>query len=257
MKKPLFIVFSLILCLKGLGQDIMTVLPDSASLLSNENLVEFRFFAGDFATRNINEDLNFTYYSQNSGYKLSHDMNVKGINNIPNVGFGVEEDMGKHLLINFFNITGGYISNTWQLTVNAGVGYSLSLDKKKNFRIRGTFNLIYEYLSYGLGTYTDTTLEGFDIDGANIGTYVNNVKYVNSSFGVSPGLDFLYRRNNFDFFLNASYNYTLLDGEKINFYRTSIPPGLAIYDGMNPVNGGILKPGSYIIELGIIKEFGL
>ncbi|HTB06687.1 MAG TPA: hypothetical protein VK806_06995 [Bacteroidia bacterium] len=239
------------------SQNFMTVIPDSAANRIFPDFVGIKLWAGDYSIKNINENVNFMYVA-NPYFTMKHDMNVVGLNNIPNLGLGVEEDIGKHLLINFLNISLGYIQNTWNWNLGCGIGYSESLNKSRTLRLRASANVYYEDISYRLGSYYDTTGLGFNINGVSIGQSVKNVKYVNNIFGTNLCLDLLYRRPKFDYFINVSYNYQLSSTEKINFYYTKLAVDQALYDDSgNTINGNVLNLGNYIIQIGIMRDFGL
>jgi len=237
-------------------------MADTAPHTLFKNFVGLKFFAADYGATSANQDLQFKYVSVNPSvsykYTFNHDMNVSGLKNFINLGLGMEENLGKHLVINFFNTSIGYLSNTLDWNVGAGAGYFISLNKKQTWRMNASLNLDYQVISYGLGSYYDTTLLGFVIDGVNIGTSVKNVKYVNSIFTLSPGIEFMYRMSSWDFFAGAYYNYEFYSKEKVTFYIHSIPISEAIYEQ----NGDALQKNAvninnYIINIGIIREFGI
>jgi hypothetical protein len=257
MKKFIFIVFLVITFVPAYSQDEMTVIPDSAHQGQFLDYVGLRLIVEDFGLHSINENLKFSYTSINTGYVMSHSMDVRGISNTPNIGFGLEEDINKHLFIDFFDVTIGYIQNTLNWNAGAGIGYYVNLNAKRTLYLRGYLSVFYENISYSLGSYTDTTLLGLVVNDQDIGTYVNDVRYVNSLLCVSPSLELSYRRENWDYFIGIGFNYTLLTKEDIDFYRTNIPINQGLYDNSNnPVNKGVITPGSYIIKIGLIKEFG-
>jgi hypothetical protein len=257
MKKFISIAFLVAATIPAYSQGDMTVIPDSLHQGQFMDFVGIRFIAEDFGLRSTNENLKFSYTSINTGFVMSHSMNVKGLSNTPNIGFGLEEDVNKHLFIDFFDATIGYIQNTINWNVGAGIGYIFNLNAKKTLLLRGYLSVFYENISYNLGSYTDTTLYGIVINGENIGTYVNNVLYVNSMLCVSPSVELMYRRENWDYFIGVAYNYALFSSEDIDFYRTNIPINQGLYDNSNnPINKGVIMPGSYIIKIGLIKEFG-
>jgi len=257
MKKFISVVFLLLSIIPAYSQQDMVVLPDSAHEQFRD-FVGLRLIVEDFGLRSIGENLNFRYTSINTGFVMSHSMNVKGIVTTPNIGFGIEESINKHLFIDFFDVTIGYIQNTLNWNAGAGIGYYTSLNAKKNLLFRGYLSVFYENISYGLGSYTDTTLLGLLVNNVNIGTFVSDVRYVNSLLCVSPSVELSYRRENWDYFIGIGYNYTLLSSEDIDFYRTTIQINQGLYDGSNhPIDKGVISPGSYIIKIGLIKEFGL
>ena len=57
-------------------------------------------------------------------------MNVTGLNSFYNIGLGMDENLGKHLSINFFNTSLGYMQNIWDWNVGIGAGYFVSLNKQ-------------------------------------------------------------------------------------------------------------------------------
>lgn len=125
-------------------------------------------------------------------------------------------------------------------------------------RLNASVKIYYQNITYSFGNYYDTTGLGFVVDQTNVGTSLKNVKYVNSAWTVSPGVEFLYRRFSIDYFAGVYYNYVFAYHEDINFYNASIPVSYAIYDrNGNYVSRGITNPGNYIIQVGIVKEFGL
>jgi len=233
----------------------MTVLPDSGA--PTDDFIGINLMAFDYGLRGINQNLQFNYISQNNGDVMSHNMDIIGLNNIPNIGVGIDETYG-NLYINFLQGSFGYINSNWDWTLGIGAGGSVSLNRKKTFMLRGYVNLYYMYISHNLGTYTDTTETGFDINGANIGTYIKNLKYVNSALCASPMLELCYRANKWDFLVGVGYNFTLYYKEKIDFYRTKLPIEDALYySNGTPVIQGAIIPGNYIIQIGLIKEFEL
>lgn len=225
-----------------------------------KNFVGIKLFAADFGATSINQDLQFQYISNNLGAvnKFQHDMNVKGINNFFNLGLGAEENLGKHLSINFFNASIGYIQNTWNWNAGAGAGYFISLNKKQNMRLNASLNVYFENITYGFGDYYDSTQLGFIVNGINIGSSVKNVKYVNTIWSLTPGIEFLYRRSNIDYYAGIYYNYVFSYHEKVNFYNSSLPVSYAIYyKNGDYVGGNIVNLNKYIIQIGVIREFGL
>jgi hypothetical protein len=233
-------------------------LPDSGLFSASDGFIGLRLNLVDYNVGGVNKDLTFDYVSQSNGFEMKHDMNLKGLSNIAGIAFGVDETVGNHLLINFFNASVCYTQHAWCWNAGIGAGYVVSLNKTKSLMLRAYLNVFYQNLTYSVGSYTDTTLIGIEVNGVGVGTYIKNVKYVNNAICASPGLELLYRRNKIDFFLGAGYNATLYYKEKLDFYRTHISIGNGIYDSEgNPVTKGALIPGNYIIQLGIIKEFGL
>ncbi len=236
----------------------MTVLPDSAGREMFSDFLGLRFFASDYGVKSINQNLNFQYLSISNGYVMRHNLDAIGINNTPNIGTGLEENLGEHLLIHFVDVSVGYSKIMWNWNIGAGIGYFQALDKKKNLRLRASVDLFYEDISYTLGTYTDTTNLGFIVNGSNAGTYLKNIKYVNNSLCSSLGLGLMYRTPSWDFFANASWNYVLISSENVNFYTARVKIDQAIYyQSGAPVSGGILNIGAYTLQVGIIREFGL
>ena len=239
------------------SQDFMTVIPDSTKSTLFPDFIGVKLWAGDYSIKNINEPVTFKYLA-NPLYTMQHSVNVIGLNNMPNLGLGVEEDLGKHLLINFLSISVGYIQNTWNWNLGFGLGFAQSLNKSRTLRLRLSANIFYEDISYSLGSYYDTTNLGFFINGVGIGSSIKNVKYVNNIFSSNFCADLLYRLKKYDFFINASYNYVLSTNEKINFYSTKAALNQMLYDNEgNPIQSGVLNLGNYIFQVGIIREFGL
>lgn len=237
----------------------MNMMDTNARGLFN-SFIGVRLFASDFAATNINQDLQFKYTSNNLGYKYTfqHDLNVTGLNNFFNLGLGMNENYGKHLSITFFNASIGTIQHTWNWNIGTGAGYFVSLNKAQTMRLDASLDIYFESISYNFGDYYDTTNLGFIINQVNVGTSLRNVKYVNTVWSLSPGIEFLYRRSTFDYFAGAYFNYVFGYHEKINFYQTSIPVSYAIYDhNGNYISKDITNLGNYIIQIGIMREFGL
>ncbi len=226
-----------------------------------KNFVGIKFFLADYGVKSLNQDLRFKYKSVNPlgpVYIFNHDMNISGINGFYNVGLGLEENLGKHLVLNFFNASIGYLSNVLNWNVGVGAGYFIDLNKKQTWRMNATLNVYFQDITYGLGDYYDSKLVGFVVDGVNVGTSVKNVKYVNSIFTASPGVEFMHRGSGWDFYAGIYYNYVFSYHEKINFYIHSIPVSYALYDhNGNAVPKDAINLGSYIVHFGIIREFGL
>jgi hypothetical protein len=255
MKKILFFIAFISFYLPVIGQDIMTVLPDSGSF--SPDYIGINIVASDINLKGLKQNLHFNFLSPNNGFEMSHGMNTTGLSNIPNIGVGVDETYG-NLFINFVRGSIGYIDNTLDWHVGLGAGGAVTLNRTKTLVLRGYVDLSYMYISYFLGTYSDTTLTGFLINGANIGTYVKNVKYVNSAFCIDPNIELFYRGKKWDFFVGVGYNLTVYYNEKIDFYRTTTPIEDGIYyNSGNPVIKGAIIPGNYIIQLGLVKEFEL
>jgi hypothetical protein len=72
-------------------------------------------------------------------------------------------------------------------------------------------------------------------------------------------MEFIYRSPNIDFFAGIYYNYVFSYHEKINFYKTNTPISEAIYypNSSTPVSRDATNLGKYIIQIGIIREFGI
>ncbi len=256
MKKLVNLTISVFACLFCYGQDIMTVLPDSGSQSFSE-FIGIRLFIEDFSYKPLNENLKFNYISYNTGFAMTHSMNVSGLTNTPNIGVGLEHDFDNNFVLHFFDVSVGYISNTLNWNLGIGAGYSFNLNKAKTFSLKANANLFYENIMYFLGSYYDTTLQGFDINGLNIGTYIRDVEYTNNLLCATAGLELYYKRAKWDYFIGAGYLYTLLRREKVNFYYANVPVNQAIYSNGAPVNGNIIMPGSYLLQAGIVREFGL
>jgi hypothetical protein len=261
MKKLLLLTFLSFTGLKAFSQSIMTVVPDSSTLAQFSDFVGVKISLSDIGLKPLNENLQFNYLSANSGYtyQMHHSMDIQNFKNMPNLSVGVEEDYG-HLLINFADIGIGFYPNAFNWNAGAGVGYFGYLNKKKTLSLRAYVNVFYENIAYFLGSYNDTTLLGFVVDGSNIGTIVKNVKYTNNLLCASPDIELLYRREKLDFFVGIGYDIPLLSRERINFYRTTIPLSQGLYNSSGIAlsdHAGAIIPQSYIIKIGIVKEFGL
>jgi hypothetical protein len=242
------------------SQDAYMNLADTGKSGLFKNFLGVKIFAADFGATSLNQDLKFKYVSYNpiAAYTFQHDMNVKGINNFFDGGLGLEENLGKHLSINFFNTSIGYMDNAWDWNIGAGVGYFVSLDKQQTMRLNASLNVYFQSITYSFGNYYDSTGYGFVVDGVNVGTSIKNVKYVNTLWTLSPGIEFLYRRPSIDFFAGVYYNYTFSSIEKVNFYEHKIPISYAIFDESgNPVSQNAISLNKYFIQVGIIREFGL
>ena len=260
MKKLLYIFILLAICSNAMSQKTMQGHPDSLPRLkaSQETYIGFKFILTDNSVVPSNPNLHFSYTSLSNGYVMSHDMSFKGVGSIPGIGFGINETIKNHLFINLATGTVGYAAHVWNITAGTGAGYSLPVNKKKNLAVRASLNIYYENITYGLGSYYDSTLIGFEIAGNNIGTSVKNIKYVNNLLCFNPALELVYRGKNFDFFLNAGYSHALLYKEKLDFYTTHIPVSDGLYDPAGkPVSKGAILPGNYIIQAGVIYEFEL
>jgi len=262
MKKILIALLLILCCRLSYAQfkqeDIMTVLPDSTGKELFSDFLGVRLWGADYGIHSINETLNFKYLSINTGYVMQHSMYLAGLNNTPNFGLGLEENLGEHLLIHFLDVSVGYSHYMWNWNIGGGLGYFVALDNKRNLRLRGSLELFYEGISYGLGSYYDTTQQGFIVNGSNIGGSLIDIKYVNNCFCSSLGISLLYRTKELDFFAGASWNLVLLSSENINFYSTRVKISDAVYDQSgNPVSGNLINLGSYMIQVGIVREFGL
>jgi hypothetical protein len=225
-----------------------------------KNFVGIKLFATGIGATSVNQDLLFQYTSNNLGYiyQFQHDMNVSNLNSFYNLGLGLNENIGKHLSITYFNTSLGYIQNTWDWNIGVGAGYFVSLNKDQSMRLTASMNLYFTSLTYNLGSYYDGTGLGFIVDGVNVGTAVKNVKYVNDIWSLSPGVEFTYRRPVLDYFAGIYYNYVFTYHEKVSFSIHSIPVSDAIYyQNMTPVSKDIMNLGSYLIQVGIIREFGI
>jgi len=164
----------------------------------------------------------------------------------------------KILSITFFNTSIGYTKDIWDWNVGVGAGYFVSFDKKQTMRLTASMNVYFESLTAALGAAYDTTQLGFIVNGVNVGPTIRNVKYVNNIWSLTPGLEFTYRRPSIDFFIGAYYNYVFAYSEKINFYRASEPVSQTIYYQNNTsVSKDVVNLGKYIIQIGIIREFGI
>ncbi len=240
MKKALFVLFLFLLTRIGFSQDIMTVLPDSTGKELFSDFIGARIWVADNKLNTLNKDLTFKYVSVNTNYVMQHDLNVTNLNNMPNIGLGLEENLGKHLLIHFVDVSFGYAQKAWDWNIGLGAGYFIALDKKNKLRLRASLDLFYESISYSVGSYTDTTNFGFIVNGNNIGTFVQDVKYVNNSFCASLGASIMYRTNAFDYFAGIAWNAVLLYKQEINFYATRVPINQAVYyqsGGSSKFNG--------------------
>lgn len=250
----------LFISLSAFSQDAYMNLSDTMKTSFFPNFIGVKFFATGISATSVNQDLQFQYTSNNLGYiyKFQHDMNVRNLNNFYNVGIGLEENLGKHLSINFLNTSIGYMQNMWDWNIGAGAGYFISLNKQKTMRLNLSMNVYFESLTYNLGSYYDTTLLGFIVNGTNVGTSIKDLHYVNDIWSLTPGVEFLYRRSGVDFFAGVYYNYVFSYNEKVNFYRTSLPVSDAIYyPNSTPVSKNVANLGKYIIQIGIMKEFGI
>jgi hypothetical protein len=258
MKKSLLAILLLITCKLVSAQEIMTVVPDSTGQEMFSDFLGVRLWAADYNINSINQDLTFKYTSINNGFVMSHPLDTRNITQTPNLGIGLEEDLGPHLLIHFADISIGYSSNMWNWNIGAGLGYSQALDKKRNIRLRASLELFYESIWYGLGSYSDTTGLGFVVNGNNIGQFVQGVKYVNNCFCSSLSASLMYRTKAFDIFGGVAWNYTISQSENINFYYTRVNLYEAVYTQSGAqVGSNILKLGSYMLQVGVVREFGL
>jgi len=242
------------------SQDAYMTMADTMKTTFFPNFVGIKFFATDISATSVNQDLQFQYTSDNLGYvyKFRHEMNVRNLNGFYNLGLGMEENLGKHLSINFLNTSIGYMQNMWDWSIGAGVGYFVPLNKQRTMRLNASVNVYFESITYSFGSYYDTTQLGFIVDGTNVGTAVKGVHYVNSIWSLTPGLEFVYRRSSLDFFAGVYYNYVFSYSEKVNFYEAKLPVSEAIYyPNLSPVSKGVTNLGKYIIQIGIMKEFGI
>jgi hypothetical protein len=242
------------------SQDAYVNMLDTAKGELFKNFIGIKFFATDITATSLNQNLNFQYTSNNLGYvyQFQHNVNVTGLTAFYNIGLGLEENYGKHLSINFFNTSIGYNQNMWDWNVNAGVGYFVSLNKAQSMRLNASVNLSFESITYNLGSDYDPTQLGFIINGTNVGPIIKGVTYVNDIWSVSPGIEFLYRRPSIDFYAGVYYNYVFSYSEDVNFYKTSEPISQTIYYPNNtPVSRDVVNLGKYIIQIGIVREFGL
>jgi len=242
------------------SQDAYMTMADTMKTTFFPNFVGIKLFATDISATSVNQDLQFQYTSDNIGYKykFQHDMNVKNLNGFYNLGLGMEENLGKHLSLNFFNTSIGYMQNMWDWSIGTGVGYFVSLNKQKTMRLNASVNVYFESITYSFGSYYDTTQLGFLVDGTNIGSAVKGVHYVNDIWSLTPGLEFVYRRSGLDFFAGVYYNYVFTYSEKVNFYEARVPISEVIYyPNSTPVSKGITNLGKYVIQIGIMKEFGI
>ena len=244
----------------GFSQDAYMNMLDTAKNAVFKNFVGVKLYAADISATSLNQDLLFQYTSNNLGYvyNFQHDLNVKGLNSFYNLGIGLEENLGNHLSINFLNTSLGYIQNMWDWNVGVGAGYFVSLNMQGTMRLNANMNVYYESITYNLGSDYDPTQLGFIVNGTNVGTAIKGVKYVNNIWSLTPGLEFLYRRSRFDFFAGVYYNYVFSYSEKINFYKASVPVSQAVYyPDMTAVPKDVANLGKYIIQIGIMREFGI
>lgn len=242
------------------SQDAYINMLDTAKSDLFKSFIGIKFFATDIAATSLNQDLQFEYTSNNLGniYQFQHDVNVTGLSNFYNLGLGLEENLGKHFSINFFNTSIGYMQNMWDWNINIGAGYFVSLNKAQTFRLNASLNVSFESITYGLGSDYDATQLGFIVNGINVGTSITDVKYVNDIWSLSPGLELLYRRTGIDYFAGIYYNYVFSYHEEVNFYKATEPVSQTIYyQNSTPVSRDVVNLGKYIIQLGIIREFGI
>lgn len=227
------------------------------------SFIGIKLFAAGFGAKSLNQDLQFQYTSNNLGYQYTfkHDMNVSRINNFYNIGLGLMENYRKHLSITFFNASIGTIQHMWEWNAGAGVGYFVSLNKLQTMRLNATVDLYYQDISYNFGDYYDTTNLGFIVNQVNVGISLQNVRYVNSIWTLSPGIEYYYRRSNIDYFAGVYFNYVFSYREKVNFYSASTSVSEAIYypntNPPVPISKDVVNLGNYIIQIGIVREFGL
>lgn len=242
------------------SQDAYMNMLDTSKSALFQNFVGIKLFMTDISATSLNQDLQFQYVSNNLGnvFKFQHDMNVSNLSNFFNIGLGMDENLGKHLSINFFNTSLGYMQNMWDWSAGVGAGYFISLNKKQTMRLNATMNVYFESITYTFGSYYDSTQLGFLVDGVNVGSAVKSVKYVNDIWSLTPGLEFIYRCPSIDFFAGAYYNYVFSYHEKVNFSVHSISVSDAIYyQNETPVSRDVVNLGKYIIQIGIIREFGI
>jgi hypothetical protein len=259
MKKLLLLLTLVISANLGFSQgDFMTVLPDSSGKQLFSDYLGIRLWGSSFGLNSINEDLHFKYLSTSNGYVMTHNFDVRGINGSPNFGIGLEENAGQHFLIHFFDGSVGYTHFCWNWNIGAGAGYFIGLDKSGNLRLRASLELYYESISYGFGSYADTTGLGFVVNGNNIGATIQDVKYVNNGLLSSLGISLMFRTKELDFFAGVSWNDLLLNTESVNFYYTRVNLDNAVYtESGTPVSKNIITPGSYMLQFGLVREFGL
>ena len=264
LKRKIFnlaLVISLVMVgASGKAQDAFVLDTGAHGLF--KNFVGIKFFIADYGATSFNQDLQFRYVSTNPSvgyqYTFKHDFNVAGVNGFYNAGLGMEENLGKHLSINFFNASIGYWSHVLNWNVGVGAGYFVSLNQEQTWRMNASMNVSFQSVTYGFGDYYDTTLLGFVVDGVNVGTSIKNVKYVNTIFSVNPGIELLYRRTNWDFFAGVYFNYVFSYYEKVNFYVHSIPISDAIFQrNGDPVARDAINLNKYTIHIGVMREFGL
>ena len=242
------------------SQDAFMTMDDTMKTPFFPNFVGIKLFATDISATSVNQDMQLQYSSNNQGYiyKFQHEMNVRNLNGFYNIGLGMEENLGKHLSINFFNTSIGYMQNMWDWSIGAGAGYFIPLNKQKTMRLNASLNIYFESITYSFGSYYDTTQLGFIVDGTDIGPTIKGVHYVNDLWSLTPGLEFVYRRSGLDFFAGVYYNYVFNYSEKVNFYYAKLPVSEAIYyPNSTPASKGITNLGKYIIQVGIMKEFGI
>lgn len=259
MKKLLYTLLVSLFSLSGFSQDIMTVLPDSTGKELFSDFIGVKLWGGQFGLKSVNQDLTFKLFSPTNNQTMQHDMNLQNLTRTTNGGLGLEENVGSHLLINFMDVSFGFAhTNIWNWNIGAGAGYFLAFDKKRNFRFRASLNLFYESISYELGSYTDTTNLGFDVNGNNLGSYIKGVKYVDNSLCSNIEAGLMYRMSAIDIYAGAGWTYTLIDSESLDFNYTRLKVNQAVYnsagDAMYPK---LLSQGNFMFQIGIVREFGL
>lgn len=263
--KRILVLISYLLVVAGLSlsQELSPAQVNTAMQQQNElfsNNIGIKFYINDMSLNNFNQNLQFNYTSVNSGYTytMSHSLNDLELNNIPNVAIGLEESLGEHFLINFFNISAGFLQHIQNWNISGGVGYFWNLDPYSRKRLRAFIDLDYDNISYNLGNYNDTTTLGFIVNGTNVGATNIAVRYLNNAWSLTPGMDFMYRTDSWDYFAGISLNILFHYHEKISVYDVTIPlPEVITTNYSTAVYQGILKPGNYLIQAGVIKEFGL
>ena len=64
------------------------------------NFIGLKFYGTDIGATSMNRNLEFQYQSNNLGYiyNFEHDLNVTGLHSFYNLGLGLNENMGKHLI---------------------------------------------------------------------------------------------------------------------------------------------------------------
>lgn len=237
----------------------MTVLPDSNGRELFSDFIGVKLWGGQFGMNSANQDLTFKYYSPGNNQTLEHGMNLQNLKYMNNLGLGLEENLGAHLVINFMDVSFGLgPRNTWNWNIGGGAGFFQAFGKKRNVRLRATINLFYESISYQLGSYTDTTNIGFEINGSNLGAVLTDVKYVDNSLCSNIEASLMFRTSALDIYAGIGWTYTLIDSETLDFNYTRIPTYEGIYNSAGTaMNPRVLSQGNYMIQIGIVREFGL